>query len=65
MISMYLWGGNEVVPYLESLPQGKVVIACVKSSGSVTVSGDAGVVSEFISRIETRGDGTPLSQTAC
>ncbi|KAI0448663.1 polyketide synthase [Xylaria acuta] len=48
----------EVAPYLDGLSCGKVVVACVNSPGSVTVSGDADAVDEVIERITARGDGT-------
>lgn len=38
---------EEVQPYLERLTSGKAVVACVNSPSSVTVSGDAEVISEL------------------
>lgn len=43
---------HDVTPYLRNLSTGEVVVACINSPHSVTVSGDAEAIDEVIARID-------------
>ncbi|TEY27502.1 hypothetical protein BOTCAL_1100g00010 [Botryotinia calthae] len=57
MLSVGL-GERDVAPHLESLNNGHAVVACVNSPNSVTISGDTDAVTEIMTRISNREDGT-------
>ncbi|KAI0388909.1 polyketide synthase [Xylariaceae sp. FL0594] len=46
-------GADGVAPYLRELSTGEVVLACVNSPSSVTVSGDAQAIDEVLARIDS------------
>ncbi|TGJ82436.1 hypothetical protein E0Z10_g6319 [Xylaria hypoxylon] len=47
---------SDAASQLEGLSQGKVVIACINSPSSVTISGDADAVDEVVANIANSGD---------
>lgn len=57
MLSVGL-GEHDASKYLENLPNGKAVIACIASPRSVTISGDADAIEEVDNRINLANDGT-------
>ncbi|KAI1748688.1 polyketide synthase [Xylaria castorea] len=46
---------REATPFLENATQGTVVIACINSPKSITVSGDASAIEELASRLDAKG----------
>jgi len=48
-------GSKEVAPYLELLSAGKVVVACINSPSSVTISGDDDAINEVENRCAKAG----------
>ncbi len=47
-------GPDDVRPLLKTLKNGKVVVACVNSPGSITASGDSDAITELASKIEEK-----------